>query len=288
MSRYIVYTDDKISKLEKQGRGKGEQDEYQPWIKVGEVPSKGRSHRIPGIRDIRIHHFLSDLEMYYFYQLSWIDAVIDIREQYPLPRAETLIIANELNYSHPKYTDTKVMTVMTTDLLLTVKTETGQELIACAVKPANEVIRTEGNRRTLEKLCIEKTYWEKNGVIWNLVTEESFNMPRIKIIMFLLGKRNNPLFNKITYEKMGILTNMLADEIINQPNTPIKYICRKVDYDMYLESGDTLAWMHYMAANKIFPINLDYYNAQTTAEIAVDINTLRIRRQFLYENITNF
>ena len=89
MSRCIVYTENKILKLAEQGRGKGEQEEYQPWIKVGEIPSIGRGHRIPRIQINRIHHFLSDLEMYYFYQVSWMDDVVDIREQYPLPRAET-------------------------------------------------------------------------------------------------------------------------------------------------------------------------------------------------------
>lgn len=285
MARYIRYTEDKICQLEKEGRGKGEQEEYIPWIKVGEISSEGRSHRIAGLIVNRTYHFLSDLEMYYYYSVSWENDITDIREQYPLNRADTLRIAEKLAYEHPKYTDTKVMTVMTTDLLLTVRTDAGQKLVACAVKPSSKITRTEENRRTLEKLCIEKEYWYERSVKWNLVTEESIDIKRAKNIMFLLGKWNNPLQHKISHENTTILTNRLIDEISKQSGNTIANICRIVDQDMDMVPGDALAWMHYLVAHKIFPVNVDNYSSKMKAANTVNIDELILRRQSVYEDI---
>lgn len=49
----------------KEKRGLGRGVHYVPWIKVHEVPSNGRKHRVLGIKHKRIHHFLSDLEYYF-------------------------------------------------------------------------------------------------------------------------------------------------------------------------------------------------------------------------------
>ena len=50
----------------------------------------------------RQHEFLSDLERNYFYLTEFSDAVLDIREQFPLlPQEETIVIAEELGIKHP-------------------------------------------------------------------------------------------------------------------------------------------------------------------------------------------
>lgn len=53
----LKYTEEKIKKLIRQGRGKGEGKDYLPWLQVGDFSSKGRSHRVYGIKTDRIHHF---------------------------------------------------------------------------------------------------------------------------------------------------------------------------------------------------------------------------------------
>ncbi|MGN7300625.1 hypothetical protein [Ferdinandcohnia sp. SAFN-114] len=56
---------------------------------------------------------MSNLERSYFYYLEWATNVIDIREQFPLERQETLEISTELNIPHPIDEDTKTPIVLT-------------------------------------------------------------------------------------------------------------------------------------------------------------------------------
>src|SRR5690349_4522054 len=70
-----------IQKLIREGRGQKELADYQPWLTVREVPSRGLSTRSKGWKTGRVHHVLSKLEKKYFYILEWSKIVVDIREQ---------------------------------------------------------------------------------------------------------------------------------------------------------------------------------------------------------------
>ncbi len=49
-----------------------------------DFPSLGMSNRVYGITTGRVHHFLSSLELAYFYILKLSEEIVDIREQYPI------------------------------------------------------------------------------------------------------------------------------------------------------------------------------------------------------------
>ncbi len=85
-----------ITKRFKEGRGQGTGSEYIPFIKIQDVSSKGRSHRVYSTKTNRIHHFLSDLELSIFLIFQWLPNVSDIREQFPLIRDDTDRIHEEL------------------------------------------------------------------------------------------------------------------------------------------------------------------------------------------------
>ena len=98
-------TDRNIKRMIKEGRGQGEGVDYIPWLASRDVPSLGRSTEGKGWKSGRIHHFLSDLETKYFYQLEWADNVIDIREQFPLldefgSYGETMEIAKQIGVKY--------------------------------------------------------------------------------------------------------------------------------------------------------------------------------------------
>ena len=86
--------------------------------------------------------------MYWYYLLRWDDNNIDIREQYPLNREETLAIADKLGVKHPGNNDY----IMTTDFLVTKSDNTFH---AYSIKTAKDSL----SDRDLEILCIEKMYW---------------------------------------------------------------------------------------------------------------------------------
>ncbi len=42
-------------KIQKEGRGRGRGTSYKPWLTIQDVASHGRSHRIAGISNGRVH-----------------------------------------------------------------------------------------------------------------------------------------------------------------------------------------------------------------------------------------
>ena len=135
-----IYLRKKIQQLIKKGFGQGAGRDYKPFLHIGDFASKGRGHRVYGVKTQRVHHLFSDAELRYFYLLEWDDNVIDIREQYPLFYGDesekiseqihclkgkndeqeiigTERIAYNRGIEHPTYSQTDIPVVMTTDFL---------------------------------------------------------------------------------------------------------------------------------------------------------------------------
>lgn len=158
----------KIEKWIKEGRGTGEGADYKPWLTIRDVPSRGIATRSKGWKTKRIHHLMSKLELNYLYTLEWSDAVIDIREQYPLlPLERTLEIADDFGIKHPTDPQTNEETVMTTDFLITIATSNGLALRARTIKPSSDL-----NKRTIEKFAIEQQFYKEQDIDWGIVTEK--------------------------------------------------------------------------------------------------------------------
>lgn len=114
--RKYQFTEAKVRKYLAEGRGTGDGANYKPWLTVYDLPSRGRSHRIYGIKTGRVHHLLSDGEWKSFLRFEFDDSVLDIREQFPLDRRQTMRVARDLGYAHPITTDGTPY-VMTIDFL---------------------------------------------------------------------------------------------------------------------------------------------------------------------------
>ena len=163
--RYTI-DEQRIAMFEQEGRGKGVGVDYKPWLTVKDVPSSGRSTRLQGIHTGRTHHLLSDIERSLFYCLDWEDSVADIREQFPLDRSATAQIAEACNIPHPRFPCVVTPMVMTTDFMVDAWVGGKMVQMAYAVKSGVDL----DHPRTLEKLEIERLYWESKGVEWSIVT----------------------------------------------------------------------------------------------------------------------
>jgi len=163
------------------GFGSGAGAGYVPWLRVQDVPSMGRSHKIQGVKIDRIHHLLSDLERAYLLVCEFSEEVVDIREQFPLlPVESTLAIAKAIGVRYPRYKTTAIPLVMTTDFLLTVKQPNGDfKSVARTIKYQQD-LDGKDSVRTLEKLEIERRFWMSQNVDWTIVTEEFFTPDLIK------------------------------------------------------------------------------------------------------------
>lgn len=243
-----------IAKRLKEGRGSGTGSAYIPWIRVHEVPSIGKSSIRSSWRTEREHHFLSLLEAMYFYLLEWDDSVIDSREQFPLlPREETQAIAVELGIKHPADPKTKVDIVMTTDNLITQLTAHGHVIKARSIKYDEAIIK----RRTAEKQLIEKMYWSRRGVEWNVVTENSIHIPLVQNIQILhKSKSRFGLFPNIDDATL----NSLEDKLMKHLPGSNKILANLTDaldkyYDVPASTSITL--LKHLIANKKLIIDMN-------------------------------
>ena len=180
-------TERRIRRMLREGRGSGHGADYRPFIRVGDFSSSGRVHRVKSQTHGRVVHLMSDMELDVFRKFDERGDVVDIREQFPLCRAETLVIADRLGVRHPAANGVDVP--VTTDMVVDF---TGGRGVAIAVKPAGEL----GKRRVLEKLELERQAWSHRGAEWRLVIgsdvsrAERLNMQERATWAFLTGVRS--------------------------------------------------------------------------------------------------
>lgn len=157
-----------------EGYGAGEGESYKPWLRVQDVPSRGRSRKVPGMTVNRTYHVLSDLEYQYLTVLEFSERVVDIREQYPLfPTQEAQQIAARLGIAYPRYPGTTVPYVLTTDFLITIADASGQQHTAArTLKYDDELTSPKNLQRRLEKFELERELWASKGIDdWAIVTQ---------------------------------------------------------------------------------------------------------------------
>jgi len=172
-----------LVRMIKNGYGQGEGKNYKPFFKARDVPSQGECREVRGVITGRIHHLLSKLEYFVFILAERIDSVADLREQYALlPVEETIEIAKKLGIRYPTIPYSGAPCVMTTDLVISTVNNDGMNLIPVSVKPSSKIIDSTNEKnncqinKRLQKLAIEKVYWESRGWDWKLITEKSFSM----------------------------------------------------------------------------------------------------------------
>lgn len=169
------WSETRIARMIKEGRGKGEFNEYRPWLQAQEVSSLGLATRHYCMKTGRQHEYLSKGESDFHSMLAWHEDVIDIREQYPLSRDVTRRFAAELAIRHPFYPGTHVETVMTIDFLV-VRLRDGQEVIeAYDIKCADDL----EDPRTVEKLEIVRAALQNVHIPHHVVCTES--LPKRKV-----------------------------------------------------------------------------------------------------------
>lgn len=176
----------------------------------------------------RIHHLLSNQELWYFYLLDWSEKTMDIREQFPLLELEEAIkIADSLGIRYPYDRKSGFPYVLTSDFLIT----TGQGTVARSVKLAKDL----DNPRVCEKLEIERQYWKRKGIEWRLVTENQISRAKARNIEWLFS--GSPLEELICGDEkrnqsMEYFLYLYGDEKIRFPD-----MLREVEQNFDLKAG---------------------------------------------------
>lgn len=139
--------------------------------------------------------------------------IVDIREHFVLEIEDTLEIAQFLGIKHPSDYRKREYVYMTTDLVIT-KYYSDQ-----IVNQAVNVMHSSKleNRRTKEKLEIEKAYWKNRGIDLSIITEKDIPRTLIQNIKFY----RNALEPGKKYEN---LLQRLKKEILSSSQTINQFI----------------------------------------------------------------
>ncbi|HEX7955919.1 MAG TPA: TnsA endonuclease N-terminal domain-containing protein [Pyrinomonadaceae bacterium] len=235
------------------GRGQGRGADYNPWLHIQDVPSRGLVTRVKGWKTGRVHHLLSLLELWYFYVLEWSQAVTDIREQYPLlPLEETLDIARRLGVHHPTDPITKEPVVMTTDFVLTVRRGCSEVDQARTVKYEKDLL----SKRVLEKLEIERRYWESHSVDWKIVTEKQIPVVLAKNVQWFHQYRVLEDFATVSAAEAEQIISVLTLSVGACVASPLRSITLQTDDRLGLEPGTSLSLVRHLFACRRWRIDM--------------------------------
>ncbi|NRR32192.1 TnsA endonuclease N-terminal domain-containing protein [Oxalobacteraceae bacterium] len=170
----------------------GTYENYIPWHRVSrsDPSSMGRSHL--QLWRGRQRELLSDQELVALLFSTMHPDVVDIREQFALNLhscshelnsyqigsrtgafSGTIELAEQMKMKHPTVSEHGIAApwIMTTDLLLTLRTHEGFQLLAISVKPSN--VWT--GKRTKFLLGLEREYWACRNVPWLLITQSLYD-----------------------------------------------------------------------------------------------------------------
>src|SRR5690606_32307464 len=143
---------------------------YRPWLTVKNAAKFSRRSLILGLKSNRLHHLLSDGELFLFQIQEAKPFVVDMFEQMPLLDVERCIsIAQKLGFRYPTDKDDNAV-VMSTDLVIKSldPLNRNEPLTAHTFKYSSDLKQGTGKKRsinrTLQKLLIEKQYWNDVGV----------------------------------------------------------------------------------------------------------------------------
>lgn len=230
-SRRYGFNEKKIARFIREGRGQGTGKDYRPWLQVNDVSSLGREHRVYWCKTGREHHFLSDNEYRAFLIFAWSDEVVDIREQFPLDRRETMKIASELGVRHPM--DKGIVLFPTTDLLVTVKNGKKLCLAAYAIKEEQDLSK----KRVAELLEIERCYWSDRDVPWKILTNREVKTSATRNLEWIYGLDGS---YPIGPQEEQIHWCLWSYQTMN-PHCTITAACNFVDNQLIVPPGTSLS-----------------------------------------------
>lgn len=242
-----------IDKHLSEGRGQGIGSEYLPWLSIQDVASKGLVSRIKGWKTNRVHHLLSNLELSYFYILEWSPIVCDIREQYPLlPLEETLAIAEQNGIPHPKDPKTQNPIVMTTDFYITVRQKIGSSEQIRTLKFAKEL----QSRRVLQKLEIERLYWQSREINWGIITEHEIPARLTKNIDWVHPFLNIEDYSSMSEAEIHRITTALTLRVVEEHDS-LASIAADCDDKLGFEPGVCLSVARHLIAKRWWLVDMN-------------------------------
>ncbi len=251
------WTEEKLARYMKEGRGHGKGRDYKPWIEVSDFSSSGRVSRDLGWKTERVHYLMSDGETRLYYLFEWSDRIVEIREQFPLLDRELCFkIAEDMGVEYPKDPKSGAPYVLTTDFMLSVTREGKSVYEARTFKPSKSL----NDKRTAMKLEIERRYYASKEVDWKIVTEK--DLPKlmtgnIEWVHSAYRLEENQEMNK---EDLYDLSTILKSRL-ETVSSSVSKITKDLDVEMNVEAGTSLYLFKHLVAHKVILVNMSSQKA---------------------------
>jgi hypothetical protein len=151
--------------------------------------------------------------------------------------------------------------VLTTTFLITIKSPNGGiEYIARSVKAASELER----KTTLEKLEMERRYWEVKSIDWSIITEKDINSVKVKNIEWVLSSIHVISDMGLSEQEIIELGAVLQLRLYSNKDSSIRSIVTGFEVDYALGEGLGLFLFRYLVAIKAVKLNMS---------IPIDLNS---------------
>lgn len=260
MGHIQKWSEEKIAALQREGRGTGHGSDYQPWIRVSDFSSRGRSRRPWSAKTGRHHELLSDVEYEVFLALEWSSEILDIQEQYPLDRELTQDIAREIRVRHPHYPGTQTPAVMTVDFFVTKASIDGPTELAINAKTEAEA----ATASSLEKLEIQRRYFQLLGVPHHLIYDCQIPKQKTSNLAWI---RSSLLKEGESEPRPGYFDEFcgrMAQELVSSRwlELPLNEYCRLFDDRHGLLGGTGLRVARMLMAHRALQVDLDLPNLE--------------------------
>jgi hypothetical protein len=233
---------------------KNNNEDYVPGIKIQDFSPRGRVSRIKGRTTNRVHHLLSDLETNVFYLFDFEEKITDIKEHYPLlDLHEVVDDLSDIKLEKFRNKKTGEEYIFTTTFVITLTDSDGEKYLALSIRNETELYRD----LLLEKLEVERRYWNKKGIRWSIITNKDIPMIKVNNIKWLyLGDTD------IGHKEESYIKEVIANRITSN-KCSIKKILDNIDTELSLSLGTALVILKRMIiSNEILvdlyvPINID-------------------------------
>ena len=166
--------------------------------------------------------------------LEWEDNVLDIREHYPLFNCEE-VIQNKagLNFDLFKDKDTGTPYILSTSFLITLKKANGKiAYVARSLKADYELER----KTALERLEIERRYWQSQNIDWGIVTQKEIPVVKAKNIEWIHSSLYPSDERGFTDEEADYYCNAFVEKLAGS-NTSIRDFATRFDRLFNLDTG---------------------------------------------------
>lgn len=247
------WKDETIKRFLKEGRGQGEGSAYKPWLQVQDISSRGRSTRIFSNTSKRVIHILSDLQLYYYNLLEFDTGVVGILENYPLLDFHDLDISLDQELTKKLYNPkTKVPHILTVSFLITrIDRNNNPYHVARVIKASSELEK----KSTIERLELQRRYFEKKNIDFGIVTEKEINKQVARNIAWALTAFDLQDYPQLVSNMQYLKWDML--NLLSNPVVTFNDVFGKLESSYQLEKGLALVLFKHLVATKQIDMELD-------------------------------